>query len=369
MSDYYKTLGIEKNANKDDIKKAYRKLAMQHHPDKNPDNKGSADKFKEISEAYAVLSDDQKRSQYDQFGSTGCNQKYSQEDIFRGFDINDIFGDIFGGGDMFGDFFGGGRRKNKERGRDLAYELEIDFKEAVFGVTKEININILDNCNECEGSGSKDGKYDVCSTCEGSGQVRVTRRTPLGVFAQVTSCRECNGQGKIIKNLCKNCNGTGRLNKDKKINVKIPAGVETGSKLRISKAGEAGIRGSNSGDLYIILKVKPSEIFEREENDLVLNVPISFSQAALGDEIKIPTLEKEIEIKIPAGTQTGTKFRLKGNGVPYLDGYGVGDLFVIVNIVTPKKLSKEQKKLLTELNKTEDKKGLLDRIKDFAKFK
>ncbi len=364
--DYYQTLGVNKNSSKDEIKKAYRDLAKKYHPDINKEA-NATDKFKKISEAYAVLGDESKKAQYDQFGSTDFHQKYSQEDIFRGFNINDIFGDMFGGDDVFNMFFGGGSNRRTKKGRDLAYELQINFEEAIFGCTKEIGINILDTCDKCEGSGSKDGKINVCDTCRGTGQVRINRRTPLGIFTQVGGCDDCNGEGKIIKHKCNECNGTGRLNKTKKIKVNIPAGVDNGSKLRVSKAGEAGLRGSAAGDLYVILQVRNSDIFTREGNDLQLHLPISFSQAALGDEIKVPTLEKEVNIKIPSGTQNGTNFRLSGKGVPYLDGYGKGDLYIIIDVVTPKHLSKEQKKLLESLKKTEEKKSLLDKIKEFAK--
>ncbi len=367
--DYYNELGVSKTSSKDEIKKAYRELAKKYHPDisKEPN---ATEKFKKVSEAYAVLSDDAKKSQYDQFGKEGFQQKYSQEDIFRGFDVGDIFGDMFGGGDdVFNMFFGGGSKKRQKKGRDLLYELDLKFEEAVFGCTKEIQIEILDSCESCDGSGSKDGKFDVCKACNGVGQVRVNRRTPFGTFSQISTCGDCQGEGKSIKTKCSNCNGSGRASKVKKISIKVPAGVENSSRLRVTSEGEAGIRGSHPGDLYVNLRVKPSDIFQREENDLYLQVPLSFSQAALGDEINIPTLEKEVNINIPSGTQSNTKFRLKGKGVPHLDGYGRGDLFVIVNIITPNKISKEQKKLFEQLKKTEEKKSLLDKIKEFAKGK
>ncbi len=367
--DYYNTLGVGKDASKEEIKKVYRKLAMQHHPDKNPGNAESAEKFKKISEAYAVLSDDTKRSQYDQFGSAGFHQKYSQEDIFRGFDFEDIFGDILGG-DVFNMFFGGGRRsRSSGRGRDLLYEMRIDFEEAAFGCTREIEISTLAKCDKCNGSGSKDGKFDACSNCDGTGSSRITKRTPFGIFAQVSACGECKGEGKTIKNRCQECNATGRFSKRKSVKVKIPAGVNDGSRLRIRGEGEAGIKNNQAGDLYVMINVNPSEIFGREDSDLYLDIPVSFSQAALGDEIEIPTLEKEVSIKIPAGTQSGTKFRLKGKGVPYLDGYGRGDIYITVNVVTPKKLAKDQKKLFEQLKKTDEKKSLLEKIKEFAKIK
>ncbi|MBS3152557.1 molecular chaperone DnaJ [Candidatus Woesearchaeota archaeon] len=364
--DYYEVLGVSKNSSKEEIKKAYRELAKKYHPDISKE-KDAAEKFKKVSEAYAVLSDDTKKSQYDQFGSTGFQQRYSQEDIFRGFDINDIFGDVFGDDSPFNMFFGGGSRKRQNRGRDLAYELEIGFEDAVFGCTKEIEIETLDSCDSCNGTGSKDEKFDTCGQCKGTGQIRVSRRTPFGTFSQISTCNECSGEGKKILHKCKECNGTGRMVKNKTVKVKVPSGVDNGSKLRISRSGEAAVRGGIAGDLYIILKVKDSDIFERDENDLYLHVPISFSQAALSDEVKIPTLEKEVSIKIPSGAQSGTKFRLKGQGIPYLDGYGRGDLFVIIDVVTPKNLSKEQKKLFEELKKTEEKKSLLEKIKEFAK--
>ncbi|MBI2148234.1 molecular chaperone DnaJ [Candidatus Woesearchaeota archaeon] len=363
--DYYQTLGVNKSASKDEIKKSYRELAKKYHPDISKE-KDANEKFKKISEAYAVLSDDTKKAQYDQFGSTGFQQRYSQEDIFRDFDFGDVFGDMFGD-DIFNMFFHGGGKRNQNRGRDLAYELEINFEDAIFGCTKDINIEILDSCDECKGTGSKDGKLDSCDECKGTGQIRLSRRTPFGVFSQVSTCNACGGEGKSILHKCKECNGTGRVTKNKNVKVKVPAGVGDGAKLRISRGGEAGVRGSSAGDLYVILKVKPSEIFEREENDLYLHVPISFSQAALGEDIKVPTLEKDVNIKIPNGTQSGTKFRLKGQGVPYLDGYGRGDLYVIIDVLTPKHLTKEQKKLFENLKKTEEKKSLIEKIKEFAK--
>lgn len=364
--DYYNILGVSKNVGKEDLKKAYKDLAKKYHPDVNKD-KGAEDKFKKISEAYAVLSDDVKRQQYDQFGSEGFHQRYSYEDIFRGFDIDDIFGDMFDGS-PFEMFFGGGRKRQR-RGRDLRYDLEISFEEATFGCTKEVEIKKLDSCDECNGSGSKDGKLDICNECDGTGQVRVSRRTPFGNLTQITTCNICNGEGKSIKNPCKKCEGSGRITKGKKIKINIPAGVDNESQLRVSRGGETGVRGSTTGDLYVVIHVKESEIFERDGYDIYLEVPISFSQAALGDEVKVPTLEKEVTFKIPAGTQPGTKFKLAGKGIPYLDGYGRGDEFVIARVVTPKSLSKEQKKLLEELKKTEEKKSLIDKIKEFAKGK
>ncbi|HLC86326.1 MAG TPA: molecular chaperone DnaJ [Candidatus Nanoarchaeia archaeon] len=364
--DYYETLGVSKNSSKEEIKKAYKNLAKKYHPDVSKDH-GDGEKFKKISEAYAVLGDDTKKAQYDQYGEAGFHQRYSQEDIFRGFDINDIFGDFFGGDNPFEMFFSGGSRRRTKRGRDLRYELSISFEEASLGTTKEIEVERLLSCEECHGTGSDDGKLNMCENCNGAGQVRTSRRTPFGSFTQVTTCEECNGEGKTITHPCKKCSGSGRIKKIKTIKINIPAGVDNGSQLKISREGEAGLRGSNLGDLYVVIHVKPSEIFHRREYDLILEVPITISQAALGDEIKVPTLDKEVSIKIPEGTQPGTQFRLKGKGVPYVDGYGRGDLYVIANVAIPKKVNKEQKKIFEELKKSEEKKSLIERIKEFAK--
>ena len=363
--DYYQTLGLSKNANKEDIKKAYKELAKKYHPDVSKEA-NAEEKFKEVSEAYAILSDDTKRQQYEQFGSEGFQQRYSQEDIFRNFNFDEVFGDMFNDS-PFEMFFGGRSSKRKNRGNDLRYDMEIKFEEAAFGITKEIKVKKPESCEECQGTGSKDEKLGSCKKCQGTGQVRMSRRTPFGTFTQVGTCDECNGEGRRILNECKKCNGEGRILKEKTIKINIPAGVDHGSQLKIKGEGEKGIRGSTSGDLYVVLHVKESEIFERQGNDLVLEIPLTFSQAALGDEIKIPTLEKEVKLKIPTGTQTNTKFRLKGEGIPYLDGYGRGELYVIVKIITPTSISKEQKKLLEQLQKTEDKKSFIEKIKDLAK--
>ncbi|HLD10719.1 MAG TPA: molecular chaperone DnaJ [Candidatus Nanoarchaeia archaeon] len=358
--DYYEILGVSKNSSKEEIKKAYKNLAKKYHPDVSKE-KNATEKFKKVSEAYAVLSDDSKRSQYNQFGKEGFSQRYSQEDIFKNFDFGDIFGDsVF-------DMFFGGSRKRGNRGNDLVVEIDLSFKEAVFGITKEIEIERYVTCGECNGSGAENDKLKVCTGCDGRGQIRIERRTPFGIFAQVTVCPKCKGKGKEILEECNACDGEGRVRKLERVKVNIPAGVEDEMKLKINSKGEVGKRGSSSGDLFVVLNVKDSDIFLREENDILLKFPLSFSQVALGDEVNIPTLEEDITLKIPSGTQSGTKFRLKGKGVPFLDGYGRGDLFVEVNIVTPKKLSKEQKELFTKLKKTDEKKGLFDKIKEFTK--
>ncbi|MFA4887595.1 MAG: molecular chaperone DnaJ [Candidatus Nanoarchaeia archaeon] len=359
---YYTQLGVSKTASKEEIKKAYKTLAKKYHPDVNKDA-GSEEKFKKVSEAYAVLSDDTKKTQYDQYGETDFHQKYSQEDIFRGFNFSDI-NDAFGN-DIFDMFFGGGGRR-QTRGRDLRYDVEISFKEAAFGTEKSVRLEKYNTCEFCEGTGAENGKLVTCTTCKGSGQERVTRKTPFGVFSQVGPCRTCKGAGQQAKEACTSCQGSGRILKEKELKIKIPAGVDNGTQLRVNGEGEAGQAGSRSGDLYIFINVEESDIFTREGQNLFLDLPLTFSQAALGEEIEIPTLEKEVTLKIPSGTQTGTKFRLAAKGLPYLNGMGKGDLFIIANVVTPKKLSKEQKKLFEDLKKTEEKKGLLQRIKEFA---
>ena len=358
--DYYEILGVSKDSSKEEIKKAYKKLALKYHPDRNTEQ-GAEDKFKQISEAYAVLSDEKKKSNYDRFGPEGFNQQYSQEDIFKGFE------DIFGGGDIFDMFFGGGKRRNSNRGSDLRYDIEISFEDAYNGMTKEIKVEKLDSCENCSGTGSENGKLISCEQCDGRGQIRYVRQTPLGAFATTTTCNKCMGEGKQIKNRCENCNGKGRTSQIKTIKIKIPGGVQTGSQLRVSGDGEAGLRGGRSGDLYVVIFVQPSKIFKREENDIYLDVPISFSDAALGCEIKTPTVEKEVTLKIPSGTQSNTKFRLKGKGFSYLDGYGRGDQYVNIIVETPTKLTKEHKKLFEDLKNLEKEKPLLDKILEFVK--
>lgn len=363
-NDYYKTLGVEKTATTEQIKKTYKKLAKKYHPDISKEKNAEA-KFKEISEAYAVLSDDKKRQQYDTFGSDQFHQRYSQEDIFKNFNFGDM-------GDMFGDsifdmFFGGRRSQRAYKGRDLRVRLDLTFEEAVHGIQKEIKLKKPVRCTKCAGTGSEDGSVTTCNQCRGTGQLRKAVRTPFGVMSQQTTCPSCRGQGQTISNPCSKCEGTGVVKETAKIKVNIPAGVDNGTQLRVSAEGEAGPRGARAGDLYVVLSVEESDVFERRGNDLYIHLPVTFSQAALGDEIKIPTLKKEVKIKIKPGTQTGTHMRLSGKGVPYADGYGRGDLYIVLTIETPKKLSREQKSLMTKLKKTEKKKSILDKIKDFAR--
>ena len=363
--DYYKTLGISKSVSTEEIKKIYKQLAKKYHPDISKEPNAEA-KFKEVSEAYAVLSDEKKRKQYDTFGAEGFQQRYSQEDIFKNFNFSG-FEDLFGG-DIFDMFFGGGgRRKSSNRGHDLSTNIEISFEESAFGVTKEIKLKKHVQCKECSGTGAKDGDLFTCTKCSGTGQIRRAVRTPFGIMSTATTCNVCGGHGKSAEELCHSCDGQGRVKEIKSLKIKIPAGVDSGSQLRIPGEGEAGARNSIPGDLYVRIQVQPSEIFERRGNDLYMQLPITFSQAVLGDEIKIPTLEKEEKIKIKPYTQTGMHYRLKGKGITYIDGYGIGDLYVIIQVITPTKLSKEQKALFEKIKKTEEKKSILERIKEFAK--
>ncbi len=353
--DYYDVLGIGRNASKEDIKKAYRRLAMQHHPDRNksPD---AGEKFKGISEAYGVLSDDAKRQQYDTFGHAGIGERYTQEDIFRGINFEDIFRDMgfgFGGVDSIFDVFFGGRRRYKtglRKGADLAYELEITLEEAASGASKKIDFHRTGVCGTCNGTGAKAGTSPkACPSCNGSGQISQTKRTPFGHFTSITTCSRCRGEGKIIEVPCSTCRGRGTAQIPRSISVKIPPGVEEGSRLRIAGEGEAGERGAQPGDLYVIMHIKPHELFVREGDDIFCEVPITFSQAALGDEIQVPTLDGRAKIKIPAGTQSGTIFRLKGKGMQSMRGYGRGDEHVRVIMRTPTKLTDEQRKLFKQL--------------------
>jgi molecular chaperone DnaJ len=350
--DYYEVLGISRNATEQEIKSAYRKLALQYHPDRNPGIKESEDKFKEAAEAYSVLSDAQKRAQYDRFGHAGVGTAAGGG--FNGFDpsvfadFSDILGDIFG----FGDSFGGGARRGSriQRGADLRYDLELSFEEAAFGTTTRIKVPRHENCSECGGSGSQKGSGPTaCTTCKGYGQVRFQQ----GFFSITRTCSNCHGTGQIIKNRCTHCHGEGRVVREKTLELKIPAGVDSGSKLRISGEGDAGEKNGPSGDLYVVLNVQDHEFFERREHDLYCHIPISFTQAALGAQISIPTIEREEEkLSIPAGAQTGSTFRIKGRGISKRGGSARGDLYVTVDVVVPTKLTREQKDLLTKLAAT-----------------
>jgi molecular chaperone DnaJ len=346
--DYYEVLGVSRTATEVEIKRAYRTLAVKHHPDKNPGDPHAEEKFKECAEAYAVLSDAQKRAAYDRFGHAGVGAGAG-----AGFDpgfsnIEDIF-DLFGFGDMFG---GRGRTRSAvQRGSDLRYDLEITLEEASSGKDEKLHIPRLEKCDECDGSGAEKGSTpETCITCGGHGQTRYQQ----GFFSVMRTCPNCQGKGQIIRNPCKNCKGAGRVEKEKTLEVKIPAGVETGSRLRISGEGEGGVNGGPSGDLFVVVHVKEHDTFERQGANLYSAAPVTFAQAALGAEIKVKTLDGEENLKIPAGTQTGTVFRLKSQGMPPLGGRGKGDLFVAVTLITPKTLTKEQRKLLEQLAQVED---------------
>ena len=364
--DYYEILSVNRTASDQEIKSSYRKLAMQFHPDRNPGNQDAEDKFKEAAEAYAVLSDTQKRSQYDRFGHAGLGGAAGagfDPNVFS--DFSDILGDIFG----FGDLFGGSRRGSRQqRGSDLRYDLELSFEDAVFGTKTKIKFPRHESCAECGGSGGAQGSgASSCPTCNGYGQVRFQQ----GFFSVTSTCSQCSGTGQIVKNPCKSCRGDGRVVKEKQLELKVPPGIDHGDKLRISGEGEAGGRGATPGDLYVVLLVKEHDFFERKESHLYCHIPISFPQAALGAEIAVPTLEGEEErLHIPAGTQPGTVLRIKGRGVPKRGGSARGDLYVTVNVVVPSKLSKEQKELVGKLGETfhDDnkpiEKRLLDRVKE-----
>src|SRR5687767_5095500 len=343
--DYYEILGVSRTATDTEIKRAYRTLAVQHHPDKNPNDPHAEERFKECAEAYAVLSDSQKRGQYDRFGHAGMGG--------GGFDpgftnIEDIF-DLFGFGDMFGSR--GRTRTTVQRGSDLRYDLEITLEDAANGKDEKLRIPRLEKCGECNGSGAEKGTHpEACITCGGRGQTQYQQ----GFFSVMRTCPNCAGKGKIIRTPCKDCRGQGRVEKEKALEIKIPAGVETGSRLRVSGEGEAGVNGGPAGDLFVVLHVKEHDTFERQGANLYSAVPVSFAQAALGADIKVRTLDGEEDLKIPAGTQTGTVFRLKSHGMPALGGRGKGDLFVAVTLITPKTLTKEQRKLLEQLADVED---------------
>lgn len=347
--DYYEVLGVGKSASKDEIKKAYRKLSKKYHPDinKEPD---ANDKFKEIKEAYEVLSDDSKRSHYDQFGHTDPNQG------FGGFGGGDFGGGFGGFEDIFNTFFGGGGGGGRRRdpnapraGADLQYTMTLSFEEAVFGKETDIQIPREETCETCDGSGAKRGtKPETCSHCHGTGQLNIEQNTPFGRIVNRRVCHYCSGTGKEIKDKCATCGGTGKVKKRRKIHVKIPAGVDDGQQLRVSGQGEPGINGGPAGDLYIVFHINPHEFFERDGDDIYCEMPITFVQSALGDDIEVPTIHGKVKLKIPAGTQTGTKFRLKGKGVPNVKGYGVGDQHILVRVVTPTKLTEAQKQLLRD---------------------
>jgi len=354
--DYYDVLGIPKNASKDEIKKVYRKLALKYHPDKNPD-KGAEEKFKEISEAYAVLYDDEKRRLYDEYGHSGIDQRYSYEDIFRGADFGDIFrgmGFDFGFDDIFERFFGRRvdfeRRARRTRGSDLRYDIQISLEDAYYGFEKTISIPRTETCDNCGGTGAKPGtKSRSCPQCNGTGQIKQSRRTAFGIFTQITTCNRCRGQGTVIESPCPECRGSGMVQKTREIEIKIPKGVDDDSQLRLAGEGEVGNGGA--GDLYIVIHIKKHPKFNRRGLDLHTVKQIMFTQAAVGTKIDVETIDKQVEkLSIPEGTQNGDIFKLRGKGMSGLHGRGKGDLYVEIQIKTPTKLSRKAKMLLEELD-------------------
>ncbi|PIE33273.1 molecular chaperone DnaJ [candidate division KSB3 bacterium] len=361
--DYYEILEVHRDATSDELKKAYRKLALKYHPDRSPDDKEAEEKFKEAAEAYEVLSNPEKRNLYDQYGHEGL--KSTGFSGFRGFeDIFSSFGDIFGFGDLFGSA-GGRRRSGPQPGADLRYNLRIPFQEAVFGADKEIDVEKLETCSICGGEGAEPGTSRMtCPTCNGRGQVARSQ----GFFTISTTCSRCRGQGTVIETPCRECHGAGKVRKQKKLSLKIPAGVDTGARLRLQGEGEGGLRGGPPGDLYVFIDVEPDDIFQRDGDDVYCEASISFTQAALGAEIEVPGLESRQSLTVPKGTQTGKVFKIQDAGIPSLRGYGRGNEFVRVTVDTPTNLSEEEEDLFRKLAELRDekvaakKKGLLESI-------
>ena len=367
--DYYEILGLGRDASPEDIKKAFKKLAMKYHPDRNPDNPKAEEQFKEVKEAYEILSDQQKRAAYDQFGHAGVNQNMGGGQGFGDFaDFGDAFGDIFG------DIFGGGRANKKSnvyRGADLRYNMEISLDQAYKGFETKIKIPVMTTCHSCLGTGAKKGtEPSTCGSCQGHGQVRMQQ----GFFSVQQTCPNCHGSGKVIKYPCHDCSGSGRVKESKTLSVKIPAGVDNDDRIRLTGEGEAGLNGGPSGDLYVVIALKRHEIFERDGGNLHCEMPISISTAALGGEIHVPTLDGSAKIKIPAGTQTGAVFRLRGKGIKPVRENSHGDLHCHVVVETPVNLNEEQKKLfesIEQLNQKNQEKhsprstGWLDKVKEF----
>ncbi|TRM12751.1 molecular chaperone DnaJ [Lentibacillus cibarius] len=369
--DYYEVLGVDKNASKDEIKKAYRKLARKYHPDVSEEENAS-EKFKEAKEAYEVLSDEQKRAQYDQFGHAGA-----QGQGFGGFGGAQDFGDFGGFGDIFDMFFGGGRRRDPnapQQGADLQYTMTLEFEEAIFGKETDINIPKEEECDTCHGSGAKPGtKTKTCSHCNGSGQLNMEQNTPFGRVVNRRICHHCNGSGKIIPEKCGTCGGSGKVKQNKTIHVSIPKGIDEGHQIRVAGKGEPGVNGGPPGDLFVVIKVKQDDFFKRDGDHIYCELPITYAQAALGDEVEVPTVHGKVMLTIPAGTQTGKIFRLKGKGAPNVRGYGHGDQHVEVKVITPTGLTDRQKELLREFNEiggneaTDEQDSLFQRFKNAFK--
>lgn len=373
MRNPYEVLGVEKDFTKDELKKKYRQLAKKYHPDLNPDNEDAKEKLQEINEAYAILSDDENRRKYDMYGDAAFNGAGGGFGDIN-FDLSDIFGDIFG--DIFSGGFSSGKRSNyPQKGEDLQTVVTLDFEEAAFGTKKEVTFRRTESCQKCDGTGAKKGsKVKVCPKCHGTGEVRYQQQSPFGTFVRTSVCDECHGTGEIIEEKCPTCKGKKKVNKTKTINIDIPAGVDNDSVINLRGEGNAGHNGGPSGDLYVIIKVKDHELFERKGYDLYFKMPISFSQAALGADIKIPLIDGVEEYTIPEGTQTGTVFKLKNEGIQKLNNKEGkrGDLYFEVVVITPKNLTSKQKELLKELGdetdidlkQHKDKKSLFERIKE-----
>lgn len=345
--DYYEVLGVGKEAGEEEIKKSYRKLALKFHPDRNPGDKAAEESFKEVGEAYEILCDPQKRAAYDQYGHAAFDPRSRGRGGFH--DPFELFREVFGGGSIFDELFGGGRSdpSTPQRGADLRYDLEIAFEEAAHGTEKEITFAKLDSCDTCSGSGQEAGsKVKTCPTCNGRGQVVTSR----GFFSIAQTCSRCGGAGRVVEKPCKDCRGSGRREKRTNVKIRIPAGVDSGTRLRVGSAGEGGVRGGPSGDLAVVLHVKQHEIFERQGDDLFCEVPVNFVQAALGAEIQVPTLSGKAQLKVPAGTQPGTVFSIKGKGIKNVQGYGFGDLHVRVLVEVPTHLNAAQRAKLQEFN-------------------
>lgn len=369
--DYYEVLGVPKNASKEEIKKAYRTLARKYHPDVNQGDKGAEEKFIEVKEAYEVLSDENLKARYDQYGHEGV-----KSEGFEGFGGAGGF-DFGGFGDIFDVFFGGqgGQQRRSQgpmQGGDARADLNLSFEEAAFGVEKDVQVNRKEKCKVCSGTGAKPGTAPkTCPSCHGSGQIKVAQRTPFGQFQSIRPCNQCGGSGTVIEEPCQTCHGKGHVNKKRTINVKVPAGVEDGIRLRVAAEGDSGIRGGPPGDLYVFLHVAPHKLFERRDDNIHFEIPVSFAQAALGCEIQVPSLDGDVSLKIPAGTQPGTTFRMRGYGIPHLKGGSRGDQMVKVRVVTPTNLTEAQKQLLKQFDESYDEtaqtskeKGFFERVKD-----
>lgn len=372
--DYYEVLGVSRGASEDEIKKAYKKMARKYHPDLNPGDKTAEEKFKEVNEAYEVLSDADKKARYDQYGHAGVDPNFGAGGFGGGFDGSFDFGDL---GDIFGSFFGGGfgggRRTNPnapQRGESIRMSIAISFEEAAFGCEKAVTVERYETCDTCHGNGCAPGTSpEVCPDCHGTGTVQVRRQTPMGVFATSSPCPKCGGKGRIIHQPCKDCRGSGMVRKKKTIQASIPAGIDNGQTISIRGQGNAGKNGGPAGDLLITITVRPHELFRREGTSVLCEAPITFTQAVLGAELEIPTIDGKVKYTLPEGTQSGTTFHLKGKGIPSINGRGRGDQYVTVYIETPKNLNKEQKEALKKFAETMGESNYEEQKKFFKKFK